>query len=83
MDNVKAMDASYVLSAVFDRKQQLMNMGNNNVDPFFLLKEVAQMSNFKNQQENLSDEHYSRQAESMAGYNSLVMKNFDESSKLQ
>jgi hypothetical protein len=53
MDNVNVQNAGFVLSAVFDRKKELMDMdlcSGAAIDPFYLLKEVAEMSNFRNQE---------------------------------
>jgi len=38
-------NATFMLSAVFDRKKE---MKERELDPFFLLKEVAEMSNLRN-----------------------------------
>lgn len=49
--DLKFSEAGFVLSAMFDRKKEIMNLnpnGNTNIDPFYLLKEVAQMSNLRN-----------------------------------
>ena len=46
-------------------------------DPFLLLKEVAEMSNLKKQ----NDELTMKQEENLHGYNALVMKNFDDKQK--
>jgi hypothetical protein len=43
-------------------------------DPFLLLREVAEMSNLKRQ----NDELTMKQEENLHGYNALVMKNFDD-----
>lgn len=44
---------SFLLSAIFDRKREIMEPNPNaNIDPFFLLKECAEMSNLRNQQNN-------------------------------
>ena len=52
MDNgTDTQNAGFILSAVFDRKKELMNLdgsGSQAVDPFYLLREVAEMSNLKN-----------------------------------
>lgn len=45
-----SQDAGFLLTAVFDRKKELMNLdptGSASIDPFYLLKEVAEMSNFR------------------------------------
>lgn len=56
--------------------------GSASIDPFYLLREVAEMSNLRHQdQTHLTDQELSRQQESLAGYNSLVMKNFDDAVK--
>lgn len=48
MDNA-AENASFVISALHDRQKQMqaMNIDSASIDPFTLLKEVAEMSNFK------------------------------------
>ena len=49
--------------------------GAGKVDPFFLLREVAEMSNLQNltkKEEDLS----SKELEARANYNNLVMKNY-------
>ena len=44
-----ANSASFMLQAIFDRQRELESKPH---DPFFLLKEVAEMSNLKNLSKN-------------------------------
>ena len=63
-----------MLQAIFERKREL---DSNNTDPFFLLREVAEMSNLKNLSKN-DGELTNAQQMSKANYNNLVQANYEK-----
>lgn len=68
-----------MIHAMFDRKRELKsNEASHEVDPFFLLREVAEMSNLKSMAESKGGELSFKQQESLANYNTFVQSNYDK-----
>ena len=65
-----------MLQAIFDRKRELGGDAKQ-TDPFFLLREVAEMSNLKNLSKN-DGELTNAQQMSKANYNNLVQANYEK-----
>lgn len=63
-----------MLQAIFERKREL---DSKQTDPFFLLREVAEMSNLKNLSKN-DAELTNAQQMSKANYNNLVQSNYEK-----
>ena len=64
-------NASFMMHALIDRQKEV----GDNVDPFFLLREVAEMSNLKNLSKKEEDLSF-KELEAKNNYNNMVMRNY-------
>lgn len=65
---------SFLLSAIFDRKREIMEPNPNaNLDPFFLLKECAELSNLRSQTAALGGPINMKQEMAMTNYTNLCL----------
>ena len=73
-ENVSIKNPALMIGSMFERRRELSNSrANNQIDPFFLLKEVVEMSRLDDP-DNLTDEQkYNREQ-----YNALVNQTFEE-----
>lgn len=73
-ENVSIKNPAMMIRSMFERRRELSNSrANNPIDPFFLLKEVVEMSRLDDY-DNLTDEQkYNREQ-----YNALVNQTYEE-----
>ena len=73
-----------MMQNLFDRQRELKEaIPNSKIDPFFLLKEAAEMSDIKNLGSVDDGSMTMKQLEARNNYNNMVMQNYDKENKTQ
>ena len=77
--NSKPTDASFMMTNLFERQREIKELApNSKIDPFFLLKEAAEMSDIRNLGSKDESQMTMKQLESRNNYNNMVMSNYDK-----
>ena len=81
--NSKSGDgASFMLQNLFERQREIKEIiPNQKVDPFFLLKEAAEMSDIRNLGSTNENSMTMKQLEARNNYNNMVMQNYENENK--